>query len=157
MQCDYGVDKEIEKIAKSSEDLIQSIQHDKYRLRLIMIREALAGNAGKPRQGDGERRPGGHRYTSNPGLLPAYVNSANRALKLRALCASNEEMEQHLELVFEGDLTVSSDQFYVEQERHRHSYHGVSQNTLQHPIATKGRIKSVRYALKDRPGARRSK
>lgn len=49
VQCDYGVDEKIEKIAKSSEDLIESIQHDKYRLRLVMIREALAGNAGKPR------------------------------------------------------------------------------------------------------------
>lgn len=93
-------------------------------------------------------------FESNVHAIESYKAIS---LKLRALCASNEEMEQHLELVFEGDLTVSSDQFYVEQERHRHSYHGVSQNTLQHPIATKGRIKSVRYALKDRPGARRSK
>lgn len=63
-------------------------------------------------------------------------------------------MEQHLDVVFEGDLTVSRNRFYFEQERHRHAYHGVSQNTLQHPIATQGRIKSVRHALKDRPGAR---
>jgi hypothetical protein len=151
--CDYGVDEEIEKIAKSSEDLIESIQRDKYRLRLVMIQEALAGNAGKPRQGDGERRQGGRTYTSNPALLPACVNSANRVLKLRALCASNEEMEQHLELVFEGNTTVSWDQFYFEQERHRHAYHAVSQNTVSHPIAIQGRIKSVRYAVKDKPSS----
>lgn len=62
-------------------------------------------------------------------------------------------MEQHLELVFEGDLTVSWDQFYFEQERHRHAYQAVSQNTLQHPIAIQGRIKSVRYAVKDKPSS----
>lgn len=35
----------------------------------------------------------------------------------------------------------------------RHAYHAVSQNTVSHPIAIQGRIKSVRYAVKDKPSS----
>ncbi|MBF8776268.1 MULTISPECIES: hypothetical protein [Pseudomonas putida group] len=151
--CQHGVDEEINKIAKVSEDLIESLEHDKYRLRLVMIQEALGAETSKPKQGDGDRAKAGRTYSSRPGHLPAYINSANRVLKLRAMCESNAEMEQHLELVFEGNVTVSWDQFYFDQDRHMHAYHAVSQNTVQHPIALQGQIKSIRYAVQNKPSS----
>lgn len=146
--CPFGVDEEINKIAKTSEGLIESIQKDKYRMRLVMIKEALEG-AGVPKELDGgERAKTGRTYTSNPGLLPAYINSANRALKLRTLCASNQDIEQHLELVFEGNVKVAWNQFYFESEEHMSGFHAVSQNTVQHPIAIHGQVSSIRCGLK---------
>lgn len=147
--CRFGVDEEVDKIAMESEGLIESIQRDKYRMRLVMIKEALEGaNATKNPESDGSRAKTGRTYVRNPGLLPAYINSANRALKLRALCADNHDIEQHLELIFEGGIKVSWDQFYFETERHMEAFHAVSKNTVQHPIAIQGRVKSVRTALK---------
>lgn len=146
--CPFGVDEEINKIAKTSEGLIESIQRDKYRMRLVMIKEALEG-AGAPKNPDGGgRAKTGRTYTSTQGLLPAYINSANRALKLRTLCASNQDIEQHLELVFEGNVKVAWNQFYFESDEHMSGFHAVSQNTVQHPIAIHGQVSSVRCGLK---------
>ncbi|WP_177107516.1 hypothetical protein [Pseudomonas gingeri] len=82
--CDYGVYEEIEKIAKSSEDLIESIQHDKYRLRLVMVPEALAGNAGKPRQSDGKpdssegfQTVQRHPYPESSGAIKVFAIGSN--------------------------------------------------------------------------------
>ncbi len=81
--CPFGVDEEITKIAKTSEGLIESLQKDRYQMRLVMIKEALEG-AGTPKKTDGgTRATAGRKYTHNPGLLPAYINSANRALKCK--------------------------------------------------------------------------
>lgn len=147
--CRFGVDEEVDKIAMESEGLIESIQRDKYRMRLVMIKEALEGGSpAKDQDSDGSRAKTGRTYVRNPSLLPAYINSANRALKLRALCASNQDIEQHLELIFEGNVKVSWDQFYYETERHMEAFHAVSQNVVQHPIALQGNVKSVRRALK---------
>ncbi|WP_231992679.1 hypothetical protein ACTACM_25320 [Pseudomonas fragariae (ex Marin et al. 2024)] len=149
--CPFGVDEEITKIAKTSEGLIESLQKDRYQMRLVMIKEALEG-AGTPKKTDGGTRANaGRTYTHNPGLLPAYINSANRALKLRTLCASNQDIEQHLELVFEGNVKVAWNQFYFESEQHMSCFHVVSQNTVQHPIAIHGQVNSVRCGLKGDP------
>ncbi|WP_449105454.1 hypothetical protein [Pseudomonas mohnii] len=151
--CPFGVDEEINKIAKTSEGLIESIQQDKYRMRLVMIKEALEGAGAPKNPGGGDRAKTGRTYTSNPGLLPAYINSANRALKLRTLCTSNQDIEQHLELVFEGNVKVAWNQFYFEPEEHMAGFHAVSQNTVQHPIAIQGQVSSVRCEIKGKPNS----
>ncbi len=145
--CRFGVDAKITEIAKSSEDLIESIQHNRYRMRLVMIKEALE-KGGRP-EGDevGTRATAGRTYTHNPGLLPAYINSAKRALKLRALCDNDHDIEQYLELVFEGNIKVAWNQFYFEPERHMEAFHAVLQNTTQHPIAIQGRVSTVKTEL----------
>lgn len=143
--CKFGVDEEVEEIAKTSEGLIESIQRNQYRMRLVMIKEALEGGGIAKSQVDSDgRAKAGRTYTSNPGLLPAYINSAKRALKLRAACDNDHDIEQHLELVFEGNVKVAWNQFYFEPERHMEAFHAVSQNTIQYPIAIQGRVSSVR-------------
>lgn len=145
--CRFGVDKEITEIAKSSEDLIESIQHNRYRMRLVMIKEALEKGGLPKSDDDGTRARAGRTYPHNPGVLPAYINSAKRALRLRALCDNDHDIEQHLELVFEGNVKVAWNQFYFEPERHMEAFHAVSQNTVQHPIAIQGRVSSVKIEL----------
>lgn len=145
--CRFGVDEEIKEIAKTSEDLIESIQHNRYRMRLVMIKEALEKGFVPPPGDDGARAKAGRTYTHNPGLLPAYINSAKRALKLRALCDNDHDIEQYLELVFEGNVKVSWSQFYFEPNRHMEAFDAISKNTVSHPIAIQGAVSSIRTAI----------
>ena len=146
--CRFGVDEEINEIASISEDLIESIQHNRYRMRLVMIKEALE-KAGRPSgHEEGTRAAAGRTYTHNPSLLPAYINSAKRALKLRAACDNDQDIEQHLELVFEGNVKVAWNQFYFEPERHAEAFYTVSHNTVQHPIAIQGAVSTIRTEIK---------
>jgi len=148
--CKYGVQEEISEIAKESQGLLESVKGNQYRMRLVMIKEALEGGAAPTNQsGEGSNARSSKTYVSTPGKLPAYINSAKRALKLRALCASDSDVEQHLELVFEGNTVVNWRQFYFETERHMEAFHAVSQNTTQHPIAIHGYVKSVRRCVGD--------
>lgn len=145
--CRFGVDEEVKEIAKTSEDLIESIQHNRYRMRLVMIKEALEKGFVPPPDDDGARAKAGRTYTHNPGLLPAYINSAKRALKLRALCDNDHDIEQYLELVFEGNVKVSWGQFYFEPDRHMEAFHAISKNTVSHPIAIQGAVSSIKTAI----------
>lgn len=146
--CRFGVDEEINEIASTSEDLIESIQHNRYRMRLVMIKEALEKGGRNFEDDGGTRATAGRTYTHNPNLLPAYINSAKRALKLRALCDKDQDIEQHLELVFEGNVKVAWNQFYFEPERHAEAYYAVSHNAVQHPIAIQGAVSSVRTEIR---------
>lgn len=146
--CRFGVDEEVKEIASTSEDLVESIQHNRYRMRLVMIKEALERGVRNIEGDDGARATAGRTYTHNPSLLPAYINSAKRALKLRALCDSDHDIEQHLELVFEGNVKVPWNQFYFVPERHAEAYYAVSHNSVQHPIAIQGAVSSVRTGIK---------
>lgn len=146
--CRFGVDEKITEIAKNSEDLIESIQNNRYRMRLVMIKEALERGANPTHEdGDGTRARTGKTYTRNPGLLPAYINSAKRALRLRSLCDNDHDIEQHLELVFEGNVKVAWNQFYFEPERHMEAHYAVSNNTVQHPIAIQGIVGGMKPAI----------
>ncbi|MEN5136991.1 MULTISPECIES: hypothetical protein [unclassified Pseudomonas] len=146
--CRFGVDEEINEIASTSEDLIESLQHNRYRMRLVMIKEALEKGGRSPEDDGGLRAKAGRTFTHNPGRLPAYINSAKRALKLRAHCENDHDIEQHLELVFEGNVKVAWNQFYFEPERHTEAFYAVTHNTVQHPIAIHGAVSSVRTEMK---------
>jgi len=63
---------------------------------------------------------------------------------LRALCDSDDEIAAHLELVFEGSTVVPWSQFYFETECHLDAYRNLARNTVQHPIALHGTVKSKR-------------
>lgn len=140
--CKYAVEEEIKTIVKESDDLFESIRVGQYRLRLVMIKEALTGSSASST--NNETRPNGGTtkvYEHSQGKLPAYINSAKRVLQLRALCDSDEEIANHLELVFEGDAIVPWSQFYFETERHLSAFHTIQSNTVQHPIALHGTVK----------------
>lgn len=144
--CKYAVADAVRLIASESDALIESVRDGRYRLRLVMVRDALSGQGKKPaRAGATEPHPpGGKTYLRSASPLPAYVNSARRVLKLRALCDTDDEIAKHLELVFEGNTIVPWSQFYIETERYLEAYDRLSTNTVQHPVALHGTVKSVR-------------
>jgi hypothetical protein len=110
-----------------------------------MIKDSLTELGKKPSKVDCERGGrSGKAYERSRGKLPAYINSAKRVLQLRALCDADDEIAAYLELVFEGNVIVPWSQFYYETERHLDAYLNLRRNTVQHPIALHGTVKSKR-------------
>lgn len=144
--CKHLVSDEIKAIARDSKDLIESIRDGQYRLRLVMIRDALNGLSKTPQRGGHNRTAsrGSTTYQPSRSKLPAYINSAKRVLQLRALCDDDDEIAAHLELVFDGSLIVPWSQFYFETERYLDAYHTLARSTEQFPIALHGIVRSVR-------------
>lgn len=143
--CKHAVAGELHIIASESRDIFESTRDGRYRLRLVMIRDSLA-QSGK-RSPEAGSKPGGHTsvtYERSRGKLPAYINSAKRVLKLRALCDNDDEIASHLELVFESNTIVPWSQFYFETERHLDAYRNAVHNTVEHPVALHGTVKSKR-------------
>ncbi|AXW61560.1 hypothetical protein CJO94_05915 [Ralstonia solanacearum] len=146
--CRHAVEGTIKKLVTSSEGLIEALRDGKYRLRLMMIAQALATThktasvrAGRVPEAVGavEQRP--------LRSLPGYVNSAKRVLLLRAACEDDENIAQHLELVFEGNTVVPWPSFYYEAERYMEAYRAVSLQTVKHPVALHGVVKSKRSCV----------
>lgn len=141
--CKHAVEAKVKTIAKESEDLFESIRDGQYRLRLVMISEGLGGASSSSNKGSGNSSQRTSKTVEHSrSKLPAYINSAKRVLLLRALCDSDDEIAQHLELVFEGNTVVPWSQFYFETERHLDAYNTVLRNTVQYPIALHGTVRS---------------
>lgn len=144
--CKHAVGDKVKVIASESEGLIESIKLGLYRLRLVMIKEGLAPSSlpsqitQKP---DGEIRSTREReYVHSRGKLLAYLNSAKKVLELRAICDSDYEIAQYLELVFEGNIVIPWEEFYYDTERHHVAYHQIRASANPYPIAIQGVVKS---------------
>ncbi|MCQ0034406.1 hypothetical protein [Burkholderia glumae] len=142
--CPHAIEGKIKKLVTPSEGLIEALREGKYRLRLIMVADALkATRQPTPnRNASGPRRDGGTVYRRTPDSLPAYINSAKKVLLLRAACDDDSNIEQYLELAFEGNTVVPWPSFYYETERYMEAYRAVSLQTVKHPVALHGVVKS---------------
>lgn len=144
--CKHAVAKALKTIAKDSHGLIESLRDKKYRLRLMMIKDALSAIGGNIAESRGSSRASSSRtFERSSSKLPAYINSAQRVLQLRAMCDEDAEIAEHLELLFEGNTVVPWGQFYYEAERYLDAYHAALHNTVQHPIAIHGVVDSIRF------------
>ncbi|MCW3540491.1 hypothetical protein [Burkholderia cenocepacia] len=146
--CPHAIEGKIKKLVTPSEGLIEALQAGKYRMRLMMIAEALTA-AGKPasKSSSNSAPKGGAVYQRKPGKLPAYINSAKNVLLLRAACDDDHNIAEYLELVFEGNTVVPWSSFYFEAERYLEAYRAVSLQTVKHPIALHGVVKSKRSVV----------
>ena len=142
-KCKFAVGANIKFIASESHDMIEAVRSGRYRLRLVMIRDALTTLGKKPAKTDATTRGGpGKVYERSHSKLPGYINSAKRVLHLRALCDTDDDIASHLELVFEGSTVVPWSQFYYETEHHLDAYYNLLRNTVTHPVALHGTLKS---------------
>lgn len=142
--CKHAVEQHVKKLVTQSEGLIESLRNGKYRLRLMMISDALAENDKKSAGERGEARAvSGEAYQRRSGNLPAYINSAKQVLLLRAAC-DDESISKYLSLVFEGDTVVPWSSFYFEAERYMEAYRSLLLQTVKHPIALHGVVKSIK-------------
>lgn len=146
--CRHAVEGSIKKLVTPSEGLIEALRDGKYRLRLMMVAEALKTTQKSNSTRNGSAAGVGatvQRPTS--GNLPAYINSAKKVLLLRATCEDDKNIAQHLELVFEGNTLVPWSSFYYEAERYMEAYRSVSLQTVRHPVALHGVVKSKRAPI----------
>ncbi len=73
--------------------------------------------------------------------LGAYINSAQRVLKVRAACEDHYEIEDVLHLVFEG-VRLSWCDFYFDYKDYFRCFSQVTQATVKVPVAIKGAVKA---------------
>lgn len=150
--CRFGVDKQIVELASTSDGLVESIQKNRFRMRLVAVTEELKASARRPKEDDDdERTPTTSKsYAPTSNRLSSYINTAQRVLRLRAMCDEDDDIEQHLELVFAGN-TVSWNQFYFEHARQMEAHYAVSRSASQYPIAIQGRVSKIKLGVKDDP------
>lgn len=146
--CRHAVEGTIKKLVTPSEGLIEAVRDGKYRLRLMMIAEALEATRKTVSTRVGRAPGAGGAVEQRPsGKLPGYINSAKRVLLLRAACEDDGNIAQHLELVFEGNTVVPWSSFYYAAERYMEAYRAVSLQTVKHPVALHGVVKSKRSCV----------
>jgi len=146
--CRYNVHGQIKVIASTSEgDVIAAIQGNRYELRLLAVRKALVELrelAQKKRSFDSDKppTPDDKVYVDAGKKLGAYINSAKRVLQVRAACEAHAEIEEVLQLVFEGAHVHWRD-FYFEDDSYFSCFHQVDRRTVPVPIAVRGTIKKI--------------
>lgn len=146
--CRFGVDKQLVELAKTSDGLLESVQQNRYRMRLVAVKDELQASIGRPKDDDDKKTTNASkRYSPGSGRLSAYINTAQRVLKLRALCDEDHDIEQYLELVFAGNTVVAWNQFYFEHARQMAAHEAASQSTTRYPIAIQGRVGKVTRAI----------
>jgi hypothetical protein len=147
--CKFNVKGAVEHIAKESEDLLESIEKGKYRLRLVMVKDAIAGGTTNPnKERSNANNQVGHTIKKQDhSKLLAYINSARRVLWLRAKCDEDSDLSEHLELVFEGNSVVRWTKFYFESPRHLEAFVTIRRTTVQYPIALHGIVESKKFGI----------
>lgn len=142
--CRYNVLNQISIIARESEhDVIAAIEGNRYELRLLAVKKAieqLQELAEKKKNPTSDIGTTEKVYVEAERRLGAYINSAKRVLKVRAACLAHPEIEDILQLVFDGVRLPWSD-FYFEDTDYFRCYSQVSSATVQVPIAIRGAVK----------------
>jgi hypothetical protein len=145
--CKYNVHSQITIIASESEgDIIKAIQGNRYELRLMAVTRAID----QIRELDKKKKDSQSEVVSGTTeknyiakqkkRLGAYINSAQRVLKVRAACAKHSEIEEVLDLVFDGVRLPWRD-FYFEDKNYFRCFRQVTNATVKVPVAIKGTIK----------------
>jgi hypothetical protein len=144
--CRYNVHGQIDVIVRESEgDIFTALQNNRFELRLLAVKRAveqLRELAKKKNNVGGESGTGApdQIYLEAESRLGAYVNSAQRVLKVRAACEEHAEIEDVLQLVFDGVRLPWCD-FYFEDKDYFRCFTQVTHSTVQVPIAINGTIK----------------
>jgi hypothetical protein len=147
--CHYNVHGQIAVIARESDaDVIAAIQDNCYELRLLAVSKALEkleelNNRKKyPSPNTSASKINKIYVDAGKERLGAYINSAQSVLKVRAQCEEHTEIEEVLQLVFDGTRLPWCD-FYFEDHDYFRCFSQVTQATISIPIAIHGRVKTI--------------
>jgi hypothetical protein len=149
--CQYNVYGQIAVIARQSEgDIFAALQHNRFELRLLAVTRDLEqlrelamkkqGSCSKVASETTEKN-----YVEAEQRLGAYINSAQRVLKVRNACEEHSEIEDVLHLVFDG-ARLPWRNFYFEDADYFRCFSQVHKATVQVPIAIKGIVKETTVA-----------
>jgi hypothetical protein len=151
--CQYNVYGQIAVIARQSEgDIFAALQDNRFELRLLAVTRAIEqlrelamkkqGSCSKVSSETTEKN-----YVEAEQRLGAYINSAQRVLKVRNTCEEHSEIEDVLHLVFDGVRLPWRD-FYFEDADYFRCFSQVHKATVQVPIAIKGIVKETTVVKK---------
>lgn len=149
LDCAHNVHGQISIIAKKSEpNVLAAIKNNRYELRLLTVRQAISqlqDLAKKKRDGSSSsfNSPIDKEYAEAEDRLGGYINSAARVLRVRVTCLDQKEIEDVLQLVFDG-VRVPWREFFFEDKDYFRCYLQASQATVQVPIAVQGTIKDIK-------------
>lgn len=147
--CKYNVEGQIKVIVRESEgSILSQAESGKFELRLLAVQKAiqeLEELAKEKNKASSETKIESKEkeYIKSKKRLGSYINSALRVLKVRSLCEENTDIENLLELVFDGVRLPWRD-FYYEDTDYFRCYSNLRKSTVKIPLAIKGIIKSVK-------------
>jgi hypothetical protein len=146
--CRYNVHGQIAIIARESDgDVLAAILGNRYELRLLAIKKTLEQlQLTVARQKADQDRPGTStekNYIETEGRLGAYINSAMRVLKVRAVCEENIDIESVLVLAFDG-VRVSWADFYFDDSDLFRCHAQLLRASVLMPVAVCGTVKAVK-------------
>ena len=148
-ECNYNIEGQVKIIVRNSDgSILTKTDSGKYELRLLAVKGAiqeLKDLAMKKKSGGAERKTESteKEYLKSEKRLGSYINSALRVLKVRSICEESTEIENLLELVFDGTRLPWRD-FYYEDKDFFRCYSNVRKATTAVPVAIVGVIKSIK-------------
>lgn len=153
--CNYNVRGQVSIIARESDgDILTAIEGNQYELRLLAIKRTLEQlRENVIRQKSEQVRPDATSekvYVEAEGRLGAYINSAKRVLKVRAVCEEHAEIENVLVLAFDG-VRVPWTDFYFDDSDFFCCHAQLQRATVSIPVAVCGIVKLVKL-IKGRTG-----
>lgn len=154
--CDYDITGQIAIIARESDgDILAAIEGNQFELRLLAVKKALdqlraAAQQKKETDPDRPTITPDKEYLSGETRLCAYINSAKRVLKVRAVCEEHAEIEDVLTLAFDGVRVPWSD-FYFEDDDYFRCHRQLTTATVQIPVAIHGTVKTIK-SIKGKAG-----
>lgn len=153
--CNHNVHGQVAIIARESDgDVLAAIQGNRYELRLLAIKKTLEQlRSDVMRQKVDQDRLGATSekvYVEAEGRLGAYINSAKRVLKVRAVCEENAEIENFLVLAFDGVRVPWADFYFDDADLFR-CHAQVLRATVPIPVAVYGVVKLIKQ-VKGRTG-----
>jgi hypothetical protein len=146
--CQYNVHGQITIIvSKSNSDIFVTLPGDRYELRLLTVKkgiEQLRELSQKKKNSSSEVVSGTTEkiFFEREEQLGAYINSARRVLKVRAACEKHSEIEEVLDLVFDGNRLPWRD-FYFEDKNYFRCFRQVTNSTVKVPVAIRGTVKAT--------------
>lgn len=149
LDCPHNVEGQIEVIArKSNPDVLSAIKGNRFELRLLAVQQAIKQL--RELKANGSSKPGGSlsdakdkHYLEAEERLNSYINSAARVLKVRAVCIENKEIEDVLQLVFDG-VRIPWNEFFFEYDNYFDCYFALKRASVKVPAAILGTIKSIK-------------
>ena len=146
-RCMFDVEEQLKVIARRSFGLLEAIEQERYRFRLLAIddirnadphptRSIMSRKAAKAGDGRAFFSSDSRRF------LSAYINAAKRVIELRSLCGSNSDLRDRLEFVFNG-TPVNWEDFYYEQARFLTAYRWLGKTAASFPVTLVGTVSNI--------------
>ncbi|WP_018918090.1 hypothetical protein [Vreelandella zhanjiangensis] len=148
-ECKYNVEGQVKLIVRESEgNVLAQTESGKFELRLLAVKKAInelqnLAKKKKNSESDNKKETKEKEYIKSEKKLGSYINSALRVLKVRSFCEENKDIENLLELVFDGVRLPWKDFYYEDKEFFR-CYSNVRKATVTVPVAIIGVVKSIR-------------